>query len=421
MVVIEEVLDRVARRLSLAPEVVRARNLYSGEGDTATTHYGQPLGANRLPRVWSEVMRGSDFATRREEIKRWNATHPLVKRGIAVTPVKFGISFTATFLNQAGAYLVMYRDGSVQVNHGGTEMGQGLYTKLQGVVMRELGLSAERVRMMKTRTDKVPNTSATAASAGADLNGAAVRDACERLRERLAPVAAAMLAVDAATVRFEHDCVWGGSPEVSLPIERVCERAYFDQVQLSATGFYRTPGIGYDRVAGRGRPFYYFAYGAAVVEVEVDGYSGMKRVLRTDIVHDVGDSLNPGVDRGQIEGAFVQGLGWLTGEELKWDSAGRLMTHSASTYQIPAVSDAPMDLRVTLLPDAAQAGVVHGSKAVGEPPLMLAIAAREAIRDAVAAFGAPGGEVLLPSPATHEAIYLTLRARLERSIATAAE
>jgi xanthine dehydrogenase molybdopterin binding subunit/xanthine dehydrogenase small subunit len=422
MVVIEEILDRVARRLGLPPEVVRERNLYRGEGETNTTHYGQPLEDNRMARIWSDLVSSAELGARRAEIARANAASPRVKRGIAITPVKFGISFTASFLNQAGALVLIYRDGTVQVNHGGTEMGQGLYTKIRGIAMRELGLTAPMVRVMKTTTDKVPNTSATAASSGADLNGAAVKAACETLRARLLPVAAQALshksgrAVAEETVTI-HDGVVSSTaaPGETVSFTQVVEHAYIAQVSLSTTGFYRTPGLAYDRKKGHGKPFHYFAEGAAVAEVEVDGYSGMKRVLRVDILHDVGDSLNPGVDRGQIEGGFVQGMGWLTGEELLWDDKGRLLTHSASTYQIPAFSDAPADLRVTLLPDAAQHNTVHGSKAVGEPPLMLAMSVREAIRDAVAAFGAPGGEVPLPLPATHEAIFLAVQRRRERS------
>jgi xanthine dehydrogenase molybdopterin binding subunit/xanthine dehydrogenase small subunit len=410
MVVVEEVMDRIARRLGLPPEVVRARNFYTEEGARDVTHYGQRVEHNRLPAVWSAVLSSSDYAARRAEVDAFNAGSAHIKRGLAVTAVKFGISFTATFLNQAGALVVIYRDGSVQVNHGGTEMGQGLNAKILGVAMRELGVSAKRLRMMRTQTDKVPNTSATAASAGADLNGAAVREACVTLRGRLIEVAAKTLACTPDEVTVGDDVFRGGGREA--PFAQVVERAYFAQIPLSATGFYRTPDIAWDKSVGQGRPFYYFAYGAAVTEVEVDGWSGMKRVLRTDIVHDVGDSLNPAIDRGQVEGAFVQGLGWLTGEELSWDAQGRLRTHSVSTYQIPAVSDAPRDLRVTLLPHAPQPGTIHGSKAVGEPPLMLAISAREAIRDAVAAFGAPGGDVNLRCPATHEAIHAAVRGRL---------
>ncbi len=419
MLVIEEVLDRIARRLGLAPEVVRERNLYRGAGETNTTHYGQELLDNRIPAIWRSLSESSELASRREELAAHNAKSGRIKRGIAITPVKFGISFTASFLNQAGALVIIYRDGSVQVNHGGTEMGQGLYTKMLGIAMRELGLPAAKIRVMKTVTDKVPNTSATAASSGSDLNGAAVKAACETLRARLAPVAARLLgggagSPDEATLRFEGGLVFSTeAPDKSIAFDALVEQAYLAQVSLSTTGFYRTPGLAYDKAKGHGRPFHYFAYGAAVSEVEVDGWTGMKRVLRVDILHDVGDSLNHGIDRGQIEGGFVQGMGWLTAEELLWDPKGRLLTHSASTYQIPSIGDAPARLHVTLLPDAAQQNVVHGSKAVGEPPLMLAISVREAIRDAIAAFGAPGGEVALPSPATHEAIFAAVKRRLE--------
>ncbi|MBN9416928.1 MAG: xanthine dehydrogenase molybdopterin binding subunit [Candidatus Eremiobacteraeota bacterium] len=410
MIYIEEMLDRIARHLGLPPEVVRERNLYHGSGESNTTHYGQPLEDNRIPEIWVSLCKQARFSERRREIAAWNSAHPQRKRGLAITPVKFGISFTASFLNQAGALVLIYRDGTVQVNHGGTEMGQGLYTKIRGVAMRELGISADHVRVMKTRTDKVPNTSPTAASSGADLNGAAVKAACETLRGRLAEVAAGMMAeqgkpTDAASLVFADDRVG------ELSFAAVVDRAYLQQVQLSTTGYYRTPGLAYDKKKGHGIPFYYFAYGAAVSEVEVDGLTGMKRVLRVDILHDVGDSLNPNVDRGQIEGAFVQGMGWLTGEELKWTADGRLLSHSASTYQIPSIGDAPAELNVTLLPKATQEGVIHGSKAVGEPPFMLAMSVREALRDAVAAFasGSPQ-QVDLPAPATHEAIYAAIQA-----------
>jgi xanthine dehydrogenase molybdopterin binding subunit/xanthine dehydrogenase small subunit len=411
MLMIEEILDRVARRLALAPEVVRERNLYRGDGETNTTHYGQPLGDNRLPMMWDALRREARVDERRGELAAWNAAHAHTKRGLAITPVKFGISFTASFLNQAGALVLIYRDGSVQVNHGGTEMGQGLATKMRGVAMRELGLSMERVRVMKTRTDKVPNTSATAASSGADLNGAAVANACAQLRARLAPVAAGMLGVGAEGLVFADDRIAvAGDPARAVAFADVCEQAYLTQVSMSASGYYRTPGLAYDKARGHGIPFYYYAYGVAVTEVEVDALSGMKRVLRVDILQDVGDSLNANVDRGQIEGAFVQGMGWLTGEELKWDRTGRLLSHSASTYQIPSIGDAPADFRIRLLEKATQPGVIHGSKAVGEPPLMLAISVREAIRDAIAQFAAAGTEVRLACPATHEAIFASIQA-----------
>ncbi len=413
MIVIEEIVDRIARRLGLPPEVVRERNLYHGTGETNRTHYREDIGDNRIQDIWRQVLAKARFAERRAEVDAWNRAHPHMKRGLAVTPVKFGISFTLSQNNQAGAYVVIYTDGSVQVNHGGTEMGQGLHTKMLGVVMRELGLPAASIRLMTTSTDKVPNTSATAASSGADLNGAAVAAACVTLRERLAGVAGELLGIAPERVEFMHGCASErGNQNNKVPFGKVCGHAHLTRVSLSAAGYYRTPGIKWDWTTSTGHPFHYFACGAAVAEVEVDGFNGMHRVRRVDIVHDVGDSLNPGVDRGQIEGGFVQGLGWLTREELKWDKSGRLLTHSASTYQIPAFSDAPVEFNVTLLHNATQANTIHGSKAVGEPPLMLAFSVREAIRDAVAAFGPPGGEVRLASPATGEAIFAAIRSRV---------
>jgi xanthine dehydrogenase molybdopterin-binding subunit B len=283
--------------------------------------------------------------------------------------------------------------------------------------MRELGLPANRVRVMPTTTDRVPNTSATAASSGADLNGAAVRNACITLRERLLPVAAVLLskkagrAVPRSKIKFSNGKVSSRGLAASVDLAAVCQKAHQERISMAVSGFYATPGIHWDWSTASGRPFQYFACGAAVAEVEVDGYNGMHRVLSVDVVHDVGDSLNPGVDLGQIEGGLVQGIGWLTREELLWDKQGRLLTHSASTYQIPAISDAPIEMRVTLLPKAAQKGTIHGSKASGEPPLMLAFSVREAIRDAVAAFGPKGGEVPVASPATGEAIFAAISGR----------
>jgi xanthine dehydrogenase small subunit len=443
MLVIEEILDRVARTLGLPPEVVRERNLYHGTGESNRTHYGEDIGDNRIQKLWTMARAEARFDERRAEIAAWNRTHARVKRGLAITPVKFGISFTLTHYNQGGALVHVYQDGTVQVNHGGTEMGQGLHTKVLGVAMRELGLPASAIRLMKTSTEKVPNTSATAASAGADLNGAAVRAACATLRQRMTAVAAKMLLKTveeavrldsnagaetpasrgikcfsqpaAGDLVFENGFVFArGAPELRLPFAKIAAQCYVERVSLSATGYYATPGIQWDWNTVSGRPFAYYACGAAVSEVEVDGYTGMTRVRRVDIAHDVGDSLNPGVDRGQIEGGFVQGMGWLTSEELKWDDKGRLLTHSASTYQIPAISDAPMEFNITLLPDAANANAVHGSKGVGEPPLMLAISVREAIRDAIASFGAAGGQVPLASPASGEAVFAAIARRTSR-------
>jgi xanthine dehydrogenase molybdopterin binding subunit len=405
MLVIEEILGRIALKLGLAPEVIRERNFYHGSGETNTTHYGEEIGDNRIQRIWSELLETSEFADRRKTLGAWNATHSHRKRGLAITPVKFGISFTLTHYNQAGALVLMYTDGSVQVNHGGTEMGQGLHTKILCVAMKELGLPAERIRLMHTRTDKVPNTSATAASSGSDLNGMAVADACRKLRGRLAPLAAEKLSCQPDEIVFEDGDAKG--PVGSVPIDQLAGIAYTRRISLSAAGFYATPDLKWDWSIGKGRPFHYFACGAAVSEVEVDGFTGMHRVKRVDILHDVGDSLNPAVDRGQIEGGFVQGMGWLTCEELKWSDRGVLLTHSASTYAIPAISDAPEEFRVALLTEATQARTIHGSKAVGEPPLMLAISVREAIRDAVAAFGR-NGDFDLPSPCTGEAVKLAI-------------
>jgi xanthine dehydrogenase molybdopterin binding subunit/xanthine dehydrogenase small subunit len=417
MLVIEEVMDRVARHLGLSPEVVRERNLYRGKGATNTTHFLQDIGDNRLRAIWGKALSQAKFKARRRAIDAWNRRHARVKRGLAITPVKFGISFTLTHYNQAGALVLMYTDGSVQVNHGGTEMGQGLHTKVQGVAMRELGLEAERVRLMPTATEKVPNTSATAASSGADLNGAAVRNACISLRERLIPLAVELLSrkarrkVPASKVFLDGGRARIRGSRVSVDMADVATLAHHRRISLESAGFYATPRIHWDWSTASGRPFQYFVCGAAVAEVEVDGDNGMHRVLRVDAVHDVGNSLNPGIDRGQIEGGIVQGIGWLTREELLWDKKGRLLTHSASTYQIPAISDAPLEMNITLLPRADQEGTIHGSKAVGEPPFMLAFSVREALRDAVAAFRTDEGQVELASPATCEAIYRAIRAQ----------
>jgi xanthine dehydrogenase large subunit len=411
MAMIEEILDRVARHLGFPPHVVRERNFYR---PGQTTHYGQEvLDSERLRRLWGELLAESRFEDRRQVILRFNAEHETTKRGLAATPVKFGISFTTSFFNQAGALVLVYQDGSVQVNHGGTEMGQGLHTKMAQVAAEALGVELSAIRVMPTRTDKVPNTSATAASSGADLNGAAVKAACETLQARLAEVAAKRLG--------GTDLVWrggrvsrSGAEPAGLSFAEVVRQAYLERVPLFATGYYRTPGLHFDRAQGQGRPFHYFAYGAAVSEVEVDAYTGAYRLLRVDILHDVGDSLSPLVDLGQVEGGFAQGLGWLTLEELCWDPQGKLTTRGASTYKLPSVGEMPDVFHVRLLPCASEPGVVYGSKAVGEPPLMLALSVREALRDAAAAFG-PGGVVELPCPTTPEALYFAIDAQRRRA------
>jgi len=416
MLVIEDILDRMARTLMLPPEEVRERNFYR-EGQA--THYGQPVkDAGRIARIWSQLKGSSNFTARRAEIDKYNAAHPHTRRGLAITPVKFGISFTATLYNQAGALVMVYRDGSVQVNHGGTEMGQGLYTKIGQIAVDALGVSPEAVRLMPTRTDKVPNTSATAASSGADLNGAAVLDACRQVRATLTPLAAALLQCDAADVRFENGSVSGGAR--SLTFAQLAEEAYRRRMPLFASGFYRTPEIHYDPKTCQGRPFYYYAYGAAVSEVEIDPFTGQYRLLRADLLEDVGESLSPLVDRGQIEGGFIQGVGWLTLEELVWDKEGRLATNGASTYKLPSWAEMPPEFHVDFLTRAAEPGVVMGSKAVGEPPLMLALSVREALRDAVASFGR--GVVEIDSPCTPERVFFAIqKTRASRDAVTPAE
>lgn len=392
MLMIEDILGRCAPLLGIDVAELRQRNLYR-EGQA--TPYGQHVRhAERLRRAWQQVLDSSEFERRRSQISMANAASPHRKRGLAITPVKFGISFNLTAFNQAGALVHVYKDGSVLVNHGGTEMGQGLHTKMLQIAATTLNVPLERVRLAPTRTDKVPNTSATAASSGADLNGAAVQSACTQIMERIAPV----------REQLGADASW----------EDVVKQAYNDRVQLWAAGFYKTEGLSWDATAMRGEPFKYFAYGVAAAEVEVDGFTGACTVDRVDIVHDVGDSLSPLIDLGQIEGAFVQGVGWLTLEDLRWDESGtpargRLATQAASTYKLPSFSEMPADFRVDLLQDATESGVVHGSKAVGEPPLMLAFSVREAIRDAIAAFGDAATCVQLDSPATPEAVFWAIQ------------
>jgi xanthine dehydrogenase large subunit len=410
MIVIEDILGRCAPLLGIDPMELRQRNFYrAGQ----STPYGQPVRhPERLEAVWGQTIATGGVSERLREVERFNATHEHVKRGLAMTPVKFGISFNLTAFNQAGALVLVYKDGSVLINHGGTEMGQGLHTKMLQVAATTLGIPLERVRLAPTRTDKVPNTSATAASSGADLNGGAVKNACEQIRDRLLAVAGGMLGVNAGDVRIVDGVArpLSASQEPHVAWDELVRTAYFQRVQLSASGFYRTEGLHWDSTVMQGSPFKYFAYGAAATEVEVDGFSGAYRTLRVDIVHDVGDSLSPLIDIGQIEGGFVQGAGWLTLEDLRWDESdgprrGRLDTQAASTYKLPSFSEMPETFNVTLLRDATEAGAVYGSKAVGEPPLMLAFSVREALRQAAAAFAPAGTSVSLGSPATPEAVF----------------
>ena len=413
MFVIEDILGRVAPALGIDAATLRRRNFYE---PGQPTPYGQPVRhAERLHAIWERVRDESGYDARLAEIAEFNAGHADAKRALAITPVKFGISFTLTAYNQAGALVHVYKDGSVLINHGGTEMGQGLHTKMLQVAATALGVPLEVVRLAPTRTDKVPNTSATAASSGADLNGGAVKNACDQIRDRLAAVAGRLLGIDQRDVRFSRGRASGlGASGPSVSFAEVADAAYHQRVQLSATGYYRTEGLHWDTEAMQGTPFKYFSYGAAATVVEVDGFTGATRILRVDIVHDVGDTLSPIIDLGQIEGGYVQGAGWLTLEELRWDTGdgpgrGRLLTQSASTYKLPSFSEMPAVFNVSLFERATEDGVVYGSKAVGEPPLMLAFSAREAIREAVAAFGPAGHSVDLASPATPEAVFWAIR------------
>ncbi|MGY2894032.1 xanthine dehydrogenase molybdopterin binding subunit [Deinococcus sp. UYEF24] len=424
MLVTEDILSRCAPRLGLTPEELRRRNFYQAG---QTTPYGQPVkDADRIQSIWDALLTRSDYAAREAKVKAFNASNPHRKRGLAVTPVKFGISFNFTSYNQAGALVHVYKDGSVLINHGGTEMGQGLHTKMLQVAATALGVPMSAVRLAPTRTDKVPNTSATAASSGADLNGGAIQNACNQIRGRLSSVAAGRLGVHPDDVRFEAGRVFAiGHPENGLDFAALVLHAYMERTQLWAAGFYRTPGLHWDREAMQGEPFKYFAYGASVSEVEIDGFSGGYTLRRVDILHDVGDSLSPLIDLGQIEGGFVQGAGWLTLEDLRWDTSqgpnrGRLATQSASTYKLPSFGEMPEIFKVELLERATETGVVYGSKAVGEPPIMLAISVREALREAVGAFGPAGRSVELASPATPEAVFWALQ-EARQALAVAAD
>ncbi|MFD7032163.1 xanthine dehydrogenase molybdopterin binding subunit [Streptomyces sp. NPDC059917] len=413
MLVIEDVMGRCAPLLGLDPMELRERNFYR---PGHSTPYGQPVShPERISTVWREVQEDADLAGRRRAIAVFNAAHPHTKRAIALTGIKFGISFNLTAFNQAGALVLIYKDGSVLINHGGTEMGQGLHTKMLQVAATTLGIPLHKVRLAPTRTDKVPNTSATAASAGADLNGAAVKNACEQLRGRLLQVAATLLGANASDVRVVGGVARALGSDGEVAWDDLVRTAYFQRVQLSAAGFYRTEGLHWDAKSFHGSPFKYFSYGAAAAEVEVDGFTGAYRIRRVDIVHDVGDSLSPMIDIGQVEGGFVQGAGWLTLEDLRWDDGegphrGRLLTQAASTYKLPSFSEMPTEFHVRLLENATEEGAVYGSKAVGEPPLMLAFSVREALRQAAAAFGPAGTSVELASPATPEAVYWAVEA-----------
>ncbi len=419
MLGIERVLDHVAHAVGRDPLEVRRLNYYASgatggpgtgkrfggphspkAGDIApqTTHYGQPVEDFILDEMTERLVETSDYAARKAAVAEWNAGNTFLKKGIALTPVKFGISFTLTHLNQAGALVHVYADGSIHMNHGGTEMGQGLFQKIAQVAASRFGVAVDRVKITATDTGKVPNTSATAASSGSDLNGMAVKAACDTIRDRLAVFVAERAQADPGSVRFEEGHVHVGGE--ALPFEDVVKDAYMARISLSSTGFYKTPKLEWDRIKGQGRPFFYFAYGVAATEVVIDTLTGENRILRADILHDCGASLNPALDIGQIEGGYVQGAGWLTTEELVWDGHGRLRTHAPSTYKIPACSDRPDVFNVALWDGENREDTIYRSKAVGEPPLMLGISALMALSDAVSACG--DGYPDLEAPATPE-------------------
>ncbi|MEP2784611.1 MAG: xanthine dehydrogenase molybdopterin binding subunit [Pseudoruegeria sp.] len=409
---IERVVDHVASYLKLDPLEVRQKNFYTSVDANATnlkkgleaqtTPYGQIIKDSVSQELVAELVQTSNYAARRTAISEWNAQNPILKKGIALTPVKFGISFTLTHLNQAGALVHVYQDGSIHLNHGGTEMGQGLFQKVAQVAAARFGVDLGRVKITATDTAKVPNTSATAASSGSDLNGMAVKAACDTIRERLARFLAERHQTMPGVVKFEGDRVTVGHQTYGF--EEVAKLAYENRVSLSATGFYKTPEIEWDRIKGRGRPFFYFAYGAAVSEVVIDTLTGENRILRTDILHDAGRSLNPALDIGQVEGGFVQGAGWLTTEELVWDDAGKLRTHAPSTYKIPACSDRPDIFNVALFKNDNAEDTIYRSKAVGEPPFNLGMSVWLALSDAISTCGNKTTYVALDAPATAECV-----------------
>ena len=410
-IAMENIIDNIAREVNKDPLDVRKLNFY-GEAGRNTTHYGMTVEDNVIHELVVELEATSEYRKRREAVRAFNTKSPVLKKGIALTPVKFGISFNMVHYNQAGALVHVYTDGSVLVNHGGTEMGQGLNTKVAQLVAAELGISLHHVRCTATDTSKVPNTSATAASTGSDLNGKAGQDAARQIKDRLADLAGTFFNADSADVVFANDVVSANGQ--SIPFAELVMRANHARVQLWSDGFYATPKLHWDRNTLTGRPFFYFAYGAAVSEVIVDTLTGEWKHLRADLLHDAGNSINPAIDLGQVEGAFIQGAGWLTTEELCWNTDGKLMTHAPSTYKIPAVNDCPADFRTALYKNSNVEDTVLRSKAVGEPPLLLAFSVFFAIRDAIASVADYKLNPPLNAPATGEAIMRAVGAVREQ-------
>jgi xanthine dehydrogenase molybdopterin binding subunit len=425
MAAIETVIDRIARTLRKDPAEIRLRNFYGLNRDNVT-HYGETVENNRLQSIHKQLMKSSEYGRRRKAVNDFNGSNEFFKKGIAMTPVKFGISFTTSFLNQAGALVLIYKDGTILVNHGGTEMGQGLHTKIRQIAAAEFGVSTDRVRVTATDTSKVPNTSATAASAGTDLNGMAVKNAIDILKSRIGESISQIFTAKYAgapsspkAIVFENDSIIDSKhPARSISFTDAMPLLHLRQVSLSASGFYKTPDIGWDKEKGRGKPFHYFAFGMAVTEVLLDTLTGRHTILRADILHDVGDSLNPGIDLGQVEGGYVQGVGWCTTEEVKWDDRGNLMTHSPDTYKIPSVQDIPKEFKTALLQGAPNPNAIRKSKAVAEPPLMLALSAWLAIKDAISAVGNHQFEPEFSLPATNEVILLSVESLRQRMLTT---
>ncbi|GAL35281.1 xanthine dehydrogenase molybdenum binding subunit [Vibrio maritimus] len=418
MMTIEHIMDEIARYLNKDPLEVRKANYYGEEGRNVT-HYYQTVEDNFLPEITEQLEQSSDYHARRKEIAEFNKNSPILKKGLSITPVKFGISFTATFLNQAGALIHIYTDGSIHLNHGGTEMGQGLNIKVAQIVAEEFQVDVDRIQITATNTDKVPNTSPTAASSGADLNGKAAQNAAITIKQRLIEFASSHFKVTPEEVLFKNGMVQ--IREQIMTFADFAQLAWMNQISLSSTGFYRTPKIYYDHEKARGRPFYYYAYGASCSEVIIDTLTGEYKILRVDILHDVGASLNPAIDIGQVEGGFVQGVGWLTTEELVWNEQGRLMTNGPASYKIPAIADMPIDFRTHLLENRSNPeDTVFNSKAVGEPPFMLGMSVWSALKDAISYVAVDGAIPKLDTPATPERVLMAVQAVTQgQSVSTA--
>jgi len=420
----ETIVDRIARFLKKDAAEIRQLNFYGTDKDNIT-HYGQEVELNRLPVLYDKIIQTSEYYKRRKEINKFNSENEFYKKGLALTPVKFGISFTTSFLNQAGALVNIYKDGTILVNHGGTEMGQGLNTKIQQIAAKELGVSMSRIKVNATNTSKVPNTSATAASSGTDLNGMAVKIAVVELKYRITQLFAKEFSKEfpenpsnGDDIKIEEDYIFDEkNPTRRILFSDAMNVCHFNQISLSATGFYKTPHIGWDKGKGWGRAFNYYAFGMCVSEVIVDTLTGFQKTIRTDILHDVGDSINHGIDKGQVEGAFVQGVGWCTTEDMKWNDKGHLLNHSPDTYKIPSIQDIPEDFRVELMQSIPNPNAIHKSKAVGEPPFMLAFATWLAIKDALSAVADHKFEPEFSLPATNEVILLSIE-KLRRKVKT---